>query len=324
MKLCSIQPIKVEEIKPNGNICKCNKDAVYDKLCKEHYCEYIEKKLLNTINKFGMFKKDKILVAFSGGKDSTVLLYIMNKLGFNVEAITLNAYIGCYSKENVEIAKQFCEEQNITLHHISFRDEFGYSLCYLRTLLHKKGVNLKSCTICGVLRRYLLNKKAREMKATKIAFGHNMDDEVQSILMNFMKGNLETAARIGPVTGISKEKQFVQRVKPLYLISEQEVILYSKIKQFPVKYEKCPCSTDSYRYFLRSIINNYESQNPNAKKNTIHIFLKILPYLKEKFKSSKHPNMCKRCGEPTSSDLCRTCSILSNVINYGSSISKKQ
>ena len=44
--------------------------------------EKFEKKILFSIKKFNLFtKKDKILVAASGGKDSTVILYVLKKYG---------------------------------------------------------------------------------------------------------------------------------------------------------------------------------------------------------------------------------------------------
>ncbi|HAB51479.1 MAG TPA: tRNA lysidine(34) synthetase TilS, partial [Ignavibacteriales bacterium] len=69
-----------------------------------------------------------------------------------------------------------------------------------------KILKVKPCTICGIFRRYLLNKKSKELKLTKLATGHNLDDEAQSIMMNQMKNNMNASARLGPKTGISNDK----------------------------------------------------------------------------------------------------------------------
>ncbi|MEM4247076.1 MAG: 7-cyano-7-deazaguanine synthase, partial [Candidatus Woesearchaeota archaeon] len=69
----------------------------------ERFLEFVENKVLNTIIKYSLFsKKEKIAVAVSGGKDSTTLLYILQKLGYNIEAITVDSHIGCYTQKNLE------------------------------------------------------------------------------------------------------------------------------------------------------------------------------------------------------------------------------
>ena len=163
------------------------------------------------------------------------------------KGITVDVLIGKYTTQNLENIKQFCNELNVRLHIISFREKFGYSLCYLNSVLKHKGHNYRSCTICGVLRRYLINKEARKLKAIKIATGHNLDDEAQSFMMNFLRGNLEQSLRLGPVTGIVEDSSFVPRVKPLYFCSENEVIEYSKLRNFNVDYGRCPCCYGSFR-----------------------------------------------------------------------------
>ncbi len=297
-----------------GEPCsQCSELSVYQTLCKDHFCNAIERRVQDTITQFSLFSPDdKILVAYSGGKDSTVLLHILHALGYVVEAITLNAYIGCYSRENVRNAITFCHSRNIPLHHISFRDEFGYSLCYLRTLLNQKGLHVTSCTICGVLRRYLLNKRARMLGATKIAFGHNLDDETQAILMNVFKGDVDLSTRFGPQSGTSRDGRFVQRIKPLYFVAEEEIILYSKMKQFPVHYGACPCSVDSYRYFIRQLIKKYEQEFPQTRKNIVELFRSLSSLVKQETTTPEIPT-CATCGEPSAHDQCRTCTLLATL-----------
>jgi len=141
-----------------------------EKLSKAKFLEYFEKKVRRTIRTNNLVdKKENILVACSGGKDSTTVLYLLKNIfkdnkNIKVEAIHIDPSIGAYSEINKKNITKFCRENKIKLHIVSFREEFGYSLCYIKSLLHQKGIKWKSCTICGILRRYLLNKKAKQLK----------------------------------------------------------------------------------------------------------------------------------------------------------------
>jgi uncharacterized protein (TIGR00269 family) len=285
-----------------------------EKLNKGEFIEYFEKKVRKTIRVNGLIgKKERILVACSGGKDSTTALYLLNKItkdnkNISVEAIHNDPSIGEYSKINKKNIIKFCKENKIKLHVVSFRENFGYSLCYIRGLINKKGVKMKSCSICGVLRRNLLNKKAKELKATKLVTGHNLDDEAQNIIMNLFQNHVELLPRLGPKSGVFEHKGFIPRIKPLYFCTEEETRLYSKLLGFPVKYEKCPCRTDSYRKDVANMLDEFEKHHKATKTGIIQSFLKLLPVLKQKSKGKVR--ICKKCGEPSAGEVCNSCKIL--------------
>jgi uncharacterized protein (TIGR00269 family) len=279
-----------------------------------YFIQNFEKSVRRMINRFKLLsKKDKILIAVSGGKDSTAILYVLKKLGYLVEAVTINALIGNYSKHNLENIKDFCRQQKIKLYIISFREEFGYSLCYIRDVLKSKGMQWNSCTLCGVLKRYLLNKYTRKLKATKLVTGHNMDDVAQSILMNFFRNQLEMSSRLGPITGLIKDKKFVSRVKPLYLTAEVDVEKYSKIMDFPVKYSRCPCSSEAYRNTVRNLLHEYEQKHHGTKKRIVTWYLRNLRNIKKYYYSDKKMSYCEKCGEPSRKELCMACFILEKL-----------
>lgn len=271
----------------------------------------MEDKVKETIKKYKLLnKKEKIIVACSGGKDSTAALYILKKLGYKVEGLTVNAFIGNYSKVSLENLREFCKNEKIKLHEASLRDEFGCSLCYIVSILKSKGYKFNSCTVCGILRRYLLNKHARKLKADKIVMGHNLDDEAQAVLMNLLRSDLKLFVRQGIKPGVLKDKKFIQRIKPLYFCTEKEVEKYSKSKKFPVKYGMCPCAVTSYRNSVKNMLNKLEKEHPNIKKNLVNNFLKVLPQVKKEVKNEGKLEYCKYCKEPSKKGICRTCEII--------------
>jgi uncharacterized protein (TIGR00269 family) len=267
-----------------------------------------ESKVKQTIKKYKLLsKKDKVIVAVSGGKDSMTVLYLLKKFGYNVSALHINLEMGKWSEGHLQNIKKFCRELKVDLHVYSVRKELGRSMCSIKSIV-KSRAKLQDCTICGILRRWLINKIARKLKADKLATGHNLDDASQTILMNYFKGNLMIGVNEGPYVGIIQDKKFVQRIKPLYFIPEKEVENYSKSMNFPVIYQRCPCVVGAYRHNIRQILD----EMPEVKENIVKSFLKILPILRKK--ANIHDlHYCKSCGEPSRNEICKACLILGNV-----------
>ncbi len=295
-------------------MCKnCNKNPVYKtqngtKLCKPCFIHYVERKILKTIRIYKLIqKKDNIVIGVSGGKDSLTCLYILNKIlkerRQKLTAIFIDEGIKNYTNKNLKVAKDFCKKENIKLEVYYYKNEFKDSLIKLI----KKHEN--PCTVCGVARRYLLNKKSRELNATKLATGHNLDDETQSILMNQFKGNIEFSAKLGPKTGVLMHSKFIPRIKPLYFITEQEVKLYASLKKFKVSSLKCPYRNISFRNQVKDLINKLENKYPGIKQSIVKSFLTILPLIKQKFQKEQIKT-CKMCGEPASKEICRFCELM--------------
>ncbi|MBI2657535.1 TIGR00269 family protein [Candidatus Woesearchaeota archaeon] len=286
-----------------------------EKLCKLHFSEYFENKVFRTIRQFGLIGKEENLgVALSGGKDSLTVLHILSKLSkenpnIKISAIAIDEGIHNYRDKTLEKAKEFCNNSGIKLNIFSYKEEFGLALDEMLKIL-----DVKPCSICGVFRRYLLNKKAKELKLTKLATGHNLDDECQSIIMNQMKNNINASARLGPKVGLVQDDKFVQRIKPLYLCTEKEVTTYAFINGLLDNFNECPNVPQSFRAQVRDMLNNLENKFPGTKYSTINSFLQTLPLLKQQFRADAI-RICARCSEPSANDVCNACAYLERLKN---------
>ncbi len=289
-----------------AKVCKiCRSKSVFNDLCKLHFIEYFESKVYDCIDKYELIPENsKILVGVSGGKDSLTILYLLNKRFSNVTAYTVDEGIAGYRDKTLEDAKKFCKIHNIPMIVESVEDNFGFRLDEAVPNTQKK-----PCNICGIMRRYLLNKhKEYDLLAT----GHNMDDEVQSILMNLMKNQIALLARLGPKPGIISSDKFLQRIKPLYFCSEKEVMVYSYLMGFKMSFIECPFAKLSFRAFVRDTINEYENKFHGTKKNVVDKFMGMIPKLREvcSQEDNLQPlNLCIECGEPSAKELCNACSL---------------
>jgi len=300
---------------------KCPQKAVitlqHGTLCKQHFLHYFEEKVFKTFGKYQLLQpQDVICVAASGGKDSLTVLYLTKKylrehhLSCSLFALAIDEGIHNYRSKTLQNLEHFCQQHDINLHIVKTTDEFSATLDQAYPKVNKD-TKKKPCNICGVWRRYLLNKHARRLGATKLITGHNLDDEAQAILMNIFKANTDLAAHLGPVTGVEEHKLFVQRVKPLYFCREKETRLYALLQNFPVEFAECPYSRAGLRSHIQEMLNEFEQHYPGTKQGIINYFLDILPLLKERAKKQVQEPLlaCSRCQEPAHQEICNACKI---------------
>ncbi len=281
-------------------------------LCADHFVDYFERRFLRTIQVFRMVSPgERVAVAVSGGKDSLSLLYLFNKywevLGLKeVIAITIDEGVTGLRGRADHVAR-YARAYGVELVTVSFEDELGLTLDQMVDRLVERGLEYKPCSVCGVFKRYILNRVAREVGADKLAVGHNLDDEVQVFLMNIFRNSPLNLAREAPVTGLLRHERFVPRVKPLYYAPEREVYIYSLLVGIEPYESRCPYLKYSLRNAFRRWINRLELDAPGAKYHFLAAKEVMSTVVTRALASGLRLGTCRVCGEPSSAPLCRAC-----------------
>jgi len=289
---------------------------IQQKLCPDCFTKFFEKRVRRTIRCYNLLEtEDRTAIALSGGKDSMTVLTILKSLSKKAPksklfAIMVDEGSPGYRDKLIKTAANYCEKIEVPYHIYSFKEELGMTIIDIMKKAEKLGNPMPACTYCGVFRRQLLNQKARELGATKIATGHNLDDECQTALMNFLKGDAYRIARAGAMVGVIKNKLFVSRIKPLRETPESEVKLYTELKNIPTTYASCPLNKDAFRVYIKKLLNEMEVRYPGIKYQILGSVDEIIPILRGHYYGlGESPSVCKKCGEVSSSDECKFCQL---------------
>ena len=284
--------------------------------CHEHFIAFFEKRVSRTIRNYGLVKpNEKIAVGVSGGKDSAVTLHLLKQIcpRNEIEAVMIDEGIPGYRDASLEKGKELCKMLDVPYTLVHYGKEVGVTMTQIKSAIDEQPKLGTTCSFCGTFRRHLLNKAASDTGADKLATGHNLDDEVQSICMNFFDNDLQKLARLGAIVRNNVERGLVPRIKPLYESPEKETITYAALKELPhYSDECCPFSYQAKRNYFREMLNNIENELPGTKFKILRAFQEIKPALST-FNPGIEIKFCGKCGAPSSNTNCGTCKKLESL-----------
>jgi len=300
----------------------CGKPAVYLErhhnrhLCGDHFIADIEERVRRTLRTVaGILPQDRVAVALSGGKDSTVLLHLLRRLlpRADLVAVTVDEGIDGYREATLRSADANAHRLGIEHITLTFSDLYG------KTLDDLAGVQpARACGICGILRKKAINTLARRVGASKIATGHNLDDEAQSVLMNWLRGDRDRVLR-RPDEGAGPG--LVPRVKPLGGIPEREVALYGILKGLFVELPECPYMHTALRGEVRGILTSLERDRPGTMGRVVEGQRRLSLQLACIPRAARPLRSCERCGDPATGQLCQACRLLDSFSGPGARVS---
>ncbi len=283
------------------------------KLCASCFRQSVEDKVRRTISKRRMLEpNDHVAVAVSGGKDSLTLLSILKKLETRfprarLTAVTVDEGIHGYRDEALRLASDLCSKLDVNLVAVSFEELFGTTTDEIVSRERK----LTPCSYCGVLRRKAINYGAAKAGATRIATAHNLDDEVQTVLLNLLHGDVFRLARASPVLEDPRGR-FLPRIKPLCEVPEREVALCAYLSGLEFQSIACPHGDEALRGEIRVMLNRLDEKHPGTKFTLLRSAEKLRELIGTSVPLRELRN-CQRCGDPTPQDLCQGCRLLESL-----------
>jgi uncharacterized protein (TIGR00269 family) len=286
-------------------------------LCREHYLEWLPEQTERFIKKYEMFtRRERILVAVSGGKDSLGLWDILTRLGYSADGLYLGLGIDGginYSHESQRLTEKFANQRGLKLHIVDIEKEYGQPIPVLAERSHR-GYG-KPCAVCGLAKRHEMNRIARDLGYDVLATGHNLDDEAAVLFGNTLSWSADFLLRQGPV--LPSAQGLARKVKPLCRFYEREMTAYCLARGIEYIYEECPFAEGSHTIYYKELLNKLETDRPGAK---LVFYLRFLEARKsgelfvEQTASQAHLHPCRRCGQPTSApDQCSFCRTIEKV-----------
>ncbi|HDD60025.1 MAG: tRNA(Ile)-lysidine synthetase [Thermoplasmata archaeon] len=289
---------------------RCGSDAVIfypqsrQALCTEHLQEYLLRKVTRAIRRFKMLERgEKVLVAVSGGKDSLLLWYLLKELGHTVEGVHINLGLGDYSKLSEEVSRRFAERIGCRLQVIGVEEDYGINIVGTSRRLHRP-----PCSVCGTVKRYVLNKAAVE-SGSVLATGHNLDDEAATLMGNILSWNLEQLRRASPALP-SNHPKLARRIKPLIYITEKESATFCLARGIEYVLPECPYSLAARLAVVKDALARVEDKSPGTLLNFVDSFYRKRPVALGPSGDVQEVELkeCPSCGYLTSSSgLCAFC-----------------
>jgi len=303
---------------------KCGGRVLYNRrysgesLCSTCFSTSILEKTRKTISKYEMIRHgERVGVAVSGGKDSLSLLTVLHRLseryGSHLVAISVDEGVEGYRDEALEHARSAAAQLGIEHLTVSYKELFGFRLD--EALNWKEEREVSSCSFCGVFRRRAIDEAAEKAKVSVVATAHNLDDYIQTFLMNLFHGDV---ARLGWLDPAYADSGFaIRRVKPFMEIYEDEVALFAFQTGSPFQSVSCPYMHEGLRTEVRDYLNQMEAAHPGIKNVLLRSSLDVISrYAKADMKARRQ---CSDCGRPSSSNLCSVCrmkAIIKQHVNY--------
>jgi len=309
-----VRPVISGGARPTRMKCRrCKAPAIVElrrhnaAFCRGCFLRHVREQVKRAIEAYDMLgPSDRVLVAVSGGKDSLALWDVLLDLGYRADGLYLGLGIGEYSSRSAEVARSFALERRAGLVEVDLARDYGFDI----PTAGRKG-SRSTCAVCGLSKRYVFNRAAREGGYDVIATGHNLDDEAATLLGNTLRWQTDYIARQFPV--LEAEEGLARKVKPLFRLSELETAAYAFLRGIDYVVEECPLVSGNTQLRYKEAMNRLESTSPGTKAQFFFGYLERAALLFAE-QDAVELAPCERCGQPTTGRFCAFCRAQAQIL----------
>lgn len=232
---------------------------------ERHLRKWMEKAIID----FGMIQPgDGVIVAVSGGKDSLTLLHLLNgpiihaPRDFRLVAVHINA--GIPGADPAPLERHF---QQIGV------DYEIVSATHIFDAAHAPDAKKRPCFICSRLRRRILFETAERLGCNRVALAHHRDDAVETLIMNiFFHREISSMMPGQPLFDGS-----YHLIRPLYYMREKFIAKFAREQGLPVLKARCPTEDHTRRLFVKNMLAQLQSEDPEVHNNIFRAMFKSYP-----------------------------------------------
>ncbi|MFC4248890.1 TIGR00269 family protein [Natribaculum luteum] len=315
---------------------RCDEEAVMHAaysgahLCESHFRESVERRVRRRVRRDDLVPGDASpedpqtwVIGLSGGKDSVVLTKILHDTfakdpRIELVGLTIHEGIEGYRDESLAACVDLTDDLGIRHEVVSYEEEFDIRM---DDVVEDDPENMAACAYCGVFRRDLLSRYAEMFDADLLLTGHNLDDEAQTALMNFLEGDVAQIAKhfdasLGPLSEREEQEEFVPRAKPLRDVPEKEVALYAHLANLPAHITECPHSSEAYRGEIQQLLYDLEENHPGTRHSILSGYEELAGIVADQYAADDERDdlrECIECGATTTRERCRKCALLESI-----------
>lgn len=295
---------------PRGAKCKsCRAQAEvalpshHANFCPGCFRKFCERAVSRAMKRFPLPPDQTLLVAVSGGKDSLAAWSLLNDLGYSTVGIHVDLGIDGFSQASMAAIDQFAEPRKLRWVQYPLKQVFGYTIPEV-----KQRTRRKICSVCGRLKRQLLNRLCIREGFQALVTGHNLDDEAGRLMGNLIRHRTEFLKKMYPFLPATHPR-FPAKLKPLYRLEASELRQYCRHSSIKPVETGCPLSRGATSHSFQEALDFLEKRMPGTKRDFLFGYLAD----QEPPTSDHDLHSCQRCGEPCFGTQCSVCNLLDQI-----------